>query len=81
MKYPRTPKGKTTDDYYGTSVPDPYRWLEDDNSPETLAWVKEQQVLTQAILNQYASRKAMLARLKELNDFPKQSCPIKRGDW
>lgn len=81
MKYPITPKGTVTDDYFGTPVPDPYRWLEDDNSPATLAWVKKQQVLTEGILNQYPARKAMLARLKELNDYPKQSCPIKRGDW
>ena len=81
MKYPRTPKGTITDDYFGTPVPDPYRWLEDDNSPATQAWVKEQQVLTETILNQYPSRKAMLARLQELSDYPKQGCPIKRGDW
>ena len=81
MKYPTTPKGKVTDKCFGISVPDPYRWLEDDNSPATLAWVQEQQKLTEDVLNQYPSRKAMLARLKELNDYPKQSCPIKRGDW
>ncbi|MFA7026128.1 MAG: hypothetical protein WC176_09720, partial [Candidatus Cloacimonadaceae bacterium] len=80
MKYPIAPKGTVTDDYFGTPVPDPYRWLEDDHSPETQAWVKKQQALTETILNQYPARKAMLARLKELNDYPKQSCPIKRGD-
>ncbi|MCB5262021.1 MAG: prolyl oligopeptidase family serine peptidase [Candidatus Cloacimonetes bacterium] len=81
MKYPIAPKGTVTDDYFGSPVPDPYRWLEDDHSPETQAWVKKQQALTETILNQYPARKAMLARLKELNDYPKQSCPIKRGDW
>ncbi|MDD2230988.1 MAG: hypothetical protein PHY48_16495 [Candidatus Cloacimonetes bacterium] len=78
MKYPRTPKGTITDDYFCTPVPDPYRWLEDNNSPATLAWVKEQQVLTEAIPNQYPSRKAMLARLQELSGYPKQSCHAAR---
>ncbi|MDD4310263.1 MAG: prolyl oligopeptidase family serine peptidase [Candidatus Cloacimonetes bacterium] len=81
MKYPKTRKDTTEEDFFGIKVADPYRWLEDDNSADTIAWVKEQQLLTEAILNEYPQRKSMLKRLQELNDYPKQGCPIKRGDW
>ena len=46
MKYPETRKGDVVDDYFGTQVSDPYRWLEDDRSPETEAWVVEQNKVT-----------------------------------
>ncbi len=81
MKYPPTRKDDVTDDYFCVKVPDPYRWLEDDNSQETQAWVKAQQELTEAVLNEFPHRKAILSRLKELNDYPKQSCPLKCDDW
>ncbi|HNQ44102.1 MAG TPA: S9 family peptidase, partial [Candidatus Cloacimonadota bacterium] len=81
MKYPITRKDNTIDELFGKRIADPYRWLEDDNSKETLAWVKEQQALTEVILNEYPFRKQFLARLKELNDYPKQSVPIKHGKW
>ncbi len=81
MKYPITRKDNTIDELFGKRIADPYRWLEDDNSKETIAWVKEQQALTEVILNEYPFRKQFLARLKELNDYPKQSVPIKHGKW
>ena len=81
MKYPITRKDNTIDELFGKRIADPYRWLEDDNSNETIAWVKEQQALTEVILNEYPFRKQFLARLKELNDYPKQSVPIKHGKW
>ncbi len=46
VKYPTTRADNQTDNYHGTLVSDPYRWLEDDNSPETGAWVKEQNLVT-----------------------------------
>ncbi len=81
MRYPHTRKDDTVEELFGKRIADPYRWLEDDNSPETLAWVTEQQALTEAILNEYPFRKQFLARLKELNDYPKESVPIKHGKW
>src|SRR5690606_28992718 len=50
LKYPETRKAEVTDDYFGTQVPDPYRWLENDTSPETEAWVRAQNEVTQAYL-------------------------------
>ncbi|MDD2228175.1 MAG: prolyl oligopeptidase family serine peptidase [Candidatus Cloacimonetes bacterium] len=81
MKYPQTRKEPIVEEFFGTKVADPYRWLEDDNSPETLAWVKEQQAVTEAILNEYPKRKAMLTRLQELHNYAKMSHPTKRGAW
>ena len=47
--YPETPRGEVVDNYFGTEVPDPYRWLEDDNSPETAAWVAAENAVTNAL--------------------------------
>ena len=49
--YPKTKKVEQTDDYHGTKISDPYRWLEDDNSAETKAWVEAQNKVTFAYLN------------------------------
>src|SRR5690348_14331349 len=56
QQYPQTRKVDHVDSYHGTSVPDPYRWLEDDNSAETANWVEEQNKLTFAYLNQIPYR-------------------------
>jgi hypothetical protein len=52
IKYPETKKVETVNDYFGTKVPDPYRWLEDDRSPEVAAWVEAQNKVTYAYLDQ-----------------------------
>lgn len=80
-KYPHTLKTDQTEQLHGHSIADPYRWLEDDKSPETEAWLKEQHALTDSVLDHYPDRKAMFERLKELTDYPRQSVPIKIGDW
>ena len=81
IQYPKTPKEDIVEILHGQEIRDPYRWLEDDKSPKTEAWLKEQHALTDSILNRYPGRKAMLDRLTELSDYPKQSIPYKRGDW
>jgi len=81
MIYPITRKSDVAEEKFGITIADPYRWLEDDNSEETMAWVDQQQALTESILNQYPGRKDFLKRLQELNDYPKQTVPIKRGEW
>jgi len=80
-RYPETLKGAQVDDYHGTQVADPYRWLEDDNSPETLAWVKAQNDLTFDYLRRITFRSAMTERLRTLDNYPKYGSPFRRGDY
>lgn len=79
IEYPKTRKTDQTDDYHGTRVADPYRWLEDDNSAETKAWVEAQNKVTFGYLNQIPERDAIKKRLTELWNYEKYSAPFKRG--
>ena len=79
MTYPQTKKVDHVDTYHGVSVPDPYRWLEDDRSPETAAWVEAQNAVTFAHLETIPFRVALTARLEQLFDYPKFSEPFRRG--
>jgi prolyl oligopeptidase len=79
LRYPLTRSDDVVDDYFGTKVPDPYRWLEDDRSPETEAWVKAQNALTRGFLDQIPERAAIRARLERLWDYERFAPPVKRG--
>jgi prolyl oligopeptidase len=79
--YPKTEKQTQVDDYFGTKVEDPYRWLEDDRAPKTEAWVKEENVVTENYLKQIPSRDKIKTRLTELWNFNKQSAPFKKGNY
>ena len=79
LTYPATRKGDVVDDYHGTKVADPYRWLEDENAPETKAWVEAENKVTSAYLDQIPERDAIRTRLTRLWDFEKYSAPSKRG--
>ena len=81
IKYPETKKGEVVDDYFGTRVPDPYRWLEDDRSPEVAAWVEAQNKVTYAYLDQIPDRAAIKDRLMKLYNYPKYGAPTRRGEW
>ena len=74
-----TKKIEQTDDYHGTKVSDPYRWLEDDNSAETKAWVQAQNKVTFDYLNQIPQREQIKKRLTELWNYAKYSAPFKEG--
>lgn len=78
-RYPATRTVDHVDTYHGTRVPDPYRWLEDDNSPETRAWVEAQNEVTFGHLNQIPFRAALTARMRELLDYPRYTAPSRRG--
>lgn len=78
LRYPSTPRAGVIDDYHGTPVPDPYRWLEDPHSAETRAWVDAQNALTRSALDG-PLRDGLVARLTELHNYPRGSVPIKRG--
>jgi prolyl oligopeptidase len=77
--YPQTKKGDVVDDYHGTRVADPYRWLEDDNAPEVKAWVEEQNKVTYGYLNGIACRGPIAKRLEELFNYPRYSAPFRVG--
>ena len=81
IEYPQTPREGVVDNYFGTEVADPYRWLEDDNSEATAAWVKAQNEVTFNYLNALPAREKIKARLEQLWDYPTQSAPSKHGDW
>lgn len=81
ITYPVTAKGNVTDDYHGTKVADPYRWLEDDNSPETKAWVQAQNKVTFDYLASMPGRDQIHKRLEALWNYPRYSSPFKKGDY
>ena len=82
-KLPQTRKDDTVDTYFGTEVADPYRWLEDDASAETAAWVKAQNKVTDSYLKKLPARAKILARLKEVANYEKVGTPShkKNGKW
>ena len=79
LTYPQTRRGQDADTYHGITVPDPYRWLEDDSSPETAAWVQAQNAATEAYLAQIPFRAELKARLQELYNYPRYLQPSTRG--
>ncbi|KFC58515.1 prolyl endopeptidase [Flavobacterium gilvum] len=81
LKYPKTAKGETVDVYFDTKVSDPYRWLEDDKSEETAAWVKEENKVTYDYLAQIPFRNALKSRLEKLWNYEKISAPFKEGNF
>ncbi|MGH7452104.1 MAG: prolyl oligopeptidase family serine peptidase, partial [bacterium] len=81
LQYPKTVKVDHTDTYFGVTVPDPYRWLEDDNSPETAKWVEEQNKVTFAYLEKIPYRATIKARLEKLYNYPKYSAPFRKGEY
>jgi len=81
LKYPVTAEGTVVDTYFGNNVADPYRWLEDDKSAETDAWVDAQNKVTFDFLNRIPFRSAFKARLEKLWNYEKFSAPFKEGDY
>lgn len=81
MIYPETKKESVKDTYFGTTVADPYRWLEDDRSEETKLWVQAQNEVTKAYLAQIPYRNDIKERLKKLMNYEKYSQPFKEGGY
>nr|WP_232505686.1 prolyl oligopeptidase family serine peptidase [Flavobacterium crassostreae] len=81
LHYPATPKGQVVDTYFGTEVADPYRWLEDDRSEETAAWVQAQNKVTQAYLDPIPFREALKTRMEKLWNYEKLSAPFQEGNF
>ncbi|MGB9907265.1 MAG: prolyl oligopeptidase family serine peptidase [Candidatus Saccharicenans sp.] len=81
ITYPLTKKVDQVDDYFGTKVPDPYRWLEDDNSEETRKWVEEQNRVTFAYLEKIPYREKIRQRLKDIYNYPRMGQPVRAGEY
>lgn len=81
MNYPTTKKGDVVDNYFGTPVPDPYRWLEDDKSAETAEWVKKQNEFTFAYLSQIPYRNTIKEKLQKLWNYERIGAPFTEGDY
>ena len=77
--YPQARRGDQMDDYFGTKVADPYRWLEDADSAETKAWVEAQNQVTFGYLNQIPERAQIKERLTKLWNYEKYGTPFKEG--
>jgi len=79
--YPITKKTDQVDEYFGTKVSDPYRWLENDTSAQTEEWVKAQNKVTFDYIKNIPSRKDIEARLTKIWNYPKTSAPFKKGGY
>ena len=79
LEYPATEKDGTADTYFGREVADPYRWLEDDTSKATEAWVEAQNKITHAYLSQIPFRDRLKQRLTRLMDYERIGAPVKKN--
>lgn len=81
LEYPSTRMDSTTTNYFGTTVNDPYRWLEDDLSKETGQWVDDQNKVTFGYLENIPFRKDIKSRLEQIWNYEKFSAPFKEGEY
>ncbi|MDP5045179.1 MAG: S9 family peptidase, partial [Leeuwenhoekiella sp.] len=81
MIYPETKKVDTIDTYFGTQVPDPYRWLEDDRSAETEAWVKAENKTTFGYLDKIPFKEEIKKKLEKIWNYEKIGAPFKEGNY
>jgi prolyl oligopeptidase len=79
LAYPKAHKGDVVDTYHGVKVPDPYRWLEDPDSPPSRAWIEAENKVTFGYLEQIPERARIEKRLTELWDYEKYGLPWKEG--
>jgi prolyl oligopeptidase len=79
LTYPKAHTVDQIDDYFGTKVSDPYRWMEDVDAPEVKAWIDEENKLTRSVLDAVPGREQMHARLMDLMNFERYTAPSRRG--
>ena len=79
LQYPAARKSDVVDDYHGTRVPDPYRWLEDPDSPESRAWIEAENRLTAAYLAEIPARGTIRERLTKVWNYPKYGAPFRKA--
>ena len=81
LVYPKAKKSNQVDDYFGTTVADPYRWMENDTAIETASWVKEENIVTQNYLESIPFREKIKKRLASIWNYPKYSAPFREGEY
>lgn len=81
VTYPQTKKMEVVDDYFGTKVADPYRWLENDTAADTKEWVQEQNKATFGFLDKIPKRSKIKERLTDIFNYPKYSSPFRAGEY
>jgi len=81
LTYPVTKKVDQVDDYFGTEVADPYRWLEDDTAEDVKAWVGEQNKVTFAYLENIPYREKLRQRITDICNYPRYSSPFRAGEY
>src|SRR5207253_5087063 len=79
LQYPAARKSDVVDDYHGTRVPDPYRWLEDPDAPDTRVWIYAENGISESYLAQIPQRVAMRERLTRLWNYPKYGAPFHKA--
>ena len=80
ITYPQPPSDATADNYFGTEVPDPYRPLENDTAPATLAWVEAEREITENYLDKIPFRNSLRKQITDFNNFTRQGTPWKWYD-
>ena len=81
LEYPKTRKGDVVEELHGRRIADPYRWLEDPNSPETREWIEAQNRLTFGYLETIPERERLRERLTALWNYERYGAPSRHGDW
>lgn len=81
LKYPETKKINHTDEYFGTKIQDPYRWLEDDRAEDTKDWVQREVAFTNNYLSQIPFREELRNQLRNIWNYEKIGAPFKEGDY
>src|SRR5919107_1301142 len=81
LQYPASKKVEQYDTYFGVKVADPYRWLEDESSPETARWVEDQNKVTFSYLDKIPYRAQVKDRLTKIYNYARYGAPYRRGDY
>src|SRR6478672_3007413 len=81
LTYPTPKKVEQTDNYFGTTVSDPYRWMEDDKSEATRAWVGEENKVTFSYLDKIPYRKDFQQAIEKVFNYPKYTAPFHNSGW
>ena len=80
LTYPLAPRGDQVDEYHGVKVPDPYRWMEDIDSPDTRTWVAAQGQLSREFLDSIGGRDSMTRRLRDMWNYERWTPPVRHGE-